>query len=117
MLRSGRMLAAAAVLIWAVAVAPASAEYWKTDTFLQQPLEDQIVYMIGLVDMYEHVIDEIAPDPDDWVMPCLRGMTPGELRTDFVTWLLEGDIAAWRFSPSRLFLEAVSDLCGRPPQP
>jgi hypothetical protein len=117
MLRAGRTLAAAVALIWASAASPASAEYWKTDVFLQQPPEDQIIYMIGLVDMYEHVVDEIAPDPDDWVMPCLRGMTPSDLRIRFVTWLLEGDLAAWRFNPSKLFLEAVNDLCGRPVQP
>ena len=116
-MRVGTGLAAAAAMAGAMLLAaPAQAVYWPTEVFLQQEPDDQMVYLIGIVDLYEHVVDEIAPDPNDWMMPCLRRMTPVDLRSYFLTWLLEGDIAKWRDGPAKLFIEAMGDYCN-PPAP
>jgi hypothetical protein len=109
--RFGRACAVAAVsmMLWA---APGRAEFWPTEYFLQQSNETQISFMSGLLDMYEYTRDEIAPDPDDWVKPCLRGFTIEELRQQFVDWLLN-DPAGWRLTPATLLLEALADFCGQ----
>lgn len=89
---------------------PTLAGYWPTEYFLQQTKENQAVYLTGLIDMYAHARDEIAPDPNDWVEGCLRNYSPEDLRQQFVDWLFN-DPASWRFSPAKLFLEALEDFC------
>lgn len=98
---------AAALVLWS---GPAAAEFWPTQYFFQQTEEIQIAYLTGLLDMYEYTRDEIAPDPDDWVKPCIRTFTPQELRARFVDWLLD-DPAAWRLTPATLLIEALGVFC------
>mgnify|MGYP003318766145 CR=1 FL=1 len=74
---------------------PSRGEFWPTEYFLQQEPKMQIAYITGLFDMYEYARDELAPDPDDWLWPCLRGVNPEELRQMFVDFLLN-DPASWR---------------------
>ena len=95
------------LIFWTVS---AHAEFWSTDYFLKQTKLNQASYITGLIDMYEYTRDEIAPDPDDWVKPCLLNFSSEELRQEFVNWLFE-DPASWRLSPATLLLEALEDFC------
>ena len=70
-------LAVVSTVLWAP---PGSAEFWRTEYFLQQSSENQISFLSGLLDMYQYTRDEIAPDPDDWVRPCTREFTLDEMR-------------------------------------
>ena len=103
----GCAVAVVSMIVWA---APAKAEFWPTGYFLQQSDENQISVLTGLLDMYQYARDEIAPDPDDWVRPCIRQYTPDEMREKFVEWLLN-DPASWRLTPATLLLEALADFC------
>ena len=102
-------LAVVSTVLWAP---PGSAEFWRTEYFLQQSSENQISFLSGLLDMYQYTRDEIAPDPDDWVRPCIREFTLDEMRQQFVEWLLN-DPAGWRLPPATLLLEALADFCNR----
>ena len=89
------------------------AEYWPTNYFLQQTPDNQRVYVVGMIDMYEHVRHAIAPEPGDWMVECVRSINDTErIREDFVNWLLE-DPAIWRIHPAELFVEAMGEICGR----
>ena len=54
---------------------------------------------------------EIAPDPTDVVLQCLRTQTIDNVRTRFVDWVL-GEPSLWRLSPAALFVQAMEeDIC------
>lgn len=108
--------AVAATLAVTAGAGGAHAEYWPTNYFLQQTPDDQRVYIMGVIDMYEHVRREVAPDPDDALLRCVQARNDPDriegIREDFVNWLLE-DPAAWRIHPAELFIEAMADICAR----
>ena len=108
-----RTAVAAAVLCAAVPWAQqAAGEFWPTEYFLQQETGTQNAYVAGLIDMYEFARADngFAADPGDWLIPCLRGHRPSEIRSAFVDWLL-ADPASWRLSPAELFIDSMRDFC------
>ena len=111
----GRMLRVLAAIAMAVAgtasaAGPAAAEFYTTRVFLDRETDDQIAYVVGLIDMYEFARKDFAADPDDWLVPCLNRQAAPDITTFFVDWLLL-DPASWRFSPARLFIDAMDELC------
>ena len=101
---------AATMLLLVVLGSPATAEYYSTLFFLDRDREEQITYVIGLADMYSFARDDFAADPDDWLIPCLRGKLPADIHAIFLDWLLDNP-AAWRQNPPELFLEAMDQAC------
>ena len=99
-----------AVAFTATTVFPAVGEFYNTRVFLDQEPDDQRVYVLGLIDMYEFAREDFAADPDDWLIPCMHDKTGTEITLFFVDWLL-GDPASWRFSPAQLFIESMDQLC------
>ncbi|MBM3507251.1 MAG: hypothetical protein FJX64_05925 [Alphaproteobacteria bacterium] len=91
---------------------PAGAEFWPTPVFLQQPQDHQRAYVSGLLDMYQHTRNKIAPVPRDPIWECARLMTGESIRARFVEWVL-AEPALWRLSPAELFLQALEDFCRR----
>ena len=90
--------------------APARAEFWQTQVFLQQPQDHQRAYVAGLLDMYQHTRAALAPVPRDPIWECARQMNGESIRARFIEWVL-GEPALWRFSPADLFLQAMQDIC------
>ncbi len=89
---------------------PSSAEFYTTRALLDQKPEDQRVYVIGMIDMYEFAREDFAADPDDWLVSCMNDQTGSDVAKFFVDWLLL-DPASWRFHPAQLFIEAMDELC------
>ncbi len=103
-----RGLVGVAAILWS---STAGAEFWQTQNFLAQPPDAQRAYVTGLMDMYQHARREIAPDPTDVVLQCLRTQTIDNVRTRFVDWVL-GEPSLWRLSPAALFVQAMEeDIC------
>ncbi len=103
-------LVAAGLGLAGVGGAPAHAEYWQTQVFLQQPQDHQRAYVSGLLDMYQHARAQLAPVPRDPIWECARQMNGETIRARFIEWVL-AEPALWRFSPADLFLQAMEDFC------
>lgn len=89
---------------------PAVGEFYTTRTLLDQEPNDQRIYVLGLIDMYEFAREDFAEDPDDWLIPCMNDRTGTEVTEFFIDWLLL-DPSSWRFSPAELFIEAMEEFC------
>ena len=106
-----RSMVTGTVLACALA-APVRAEFWQTQVFLQQPQDHQRAYVAGLLDMYQHARNKLAPVPRDPIWECARQMNGEAIRARFIEWVL-AEPALWRFSPADLFLQAMEDICRR----
>jgi hypothetical protein len=105
------LVVASAALVGSLA-SPASAEFWPTPVFLQQPQDHQRAYVSGLLDMYQHTRAALAPVPRDPIWECARLMNGEVIRAQFIEWAL-AEPALWRLSPADLFLQAMADICAR----
>lgn len=98
------------IVLACASAAPAGAEFWQTQVFLQQPQDHQRAYVSGLLDMYQHTRAALAPVPRDPIWECARQMNGEAIRARFIEWVL-AEPALWRFSPADLFLQAMQDIC------
>ncbi|MBT3395972.1 MAG: hypothetical protein HOB82_00445 [Alphaproteobacteria bacterium] len=108
-----RRVIAATIVAAAVTVGtafPTAAEFYTTRVLLDLEPDDQRVYVLGMIDMYEFAREDFAADPDDWLIPCMNGTTGTEVTAFFIDWLLI-DPASWRFHPAKLFIEAMEEFC------
>ena len=111
--RVRQSLIAAAIVAVACTVStafPAVGEFYTTRVLLDQEPEDQRLYVLGMIDMYEFAREDFAADPGDWLVPCMNSTTGTEVTAFFIDWLLT-DPASWRFHPAKLFIEAMEEFC------
>lgn len=111
--RVRQSLIAAAIVAVACTVStafPAVGAFYTTRVLLDQEPEDQRLYVLGMIDMYEFAREDFAADPGDWLIPCMNSTTGTEVTAFFIDWLLT-DPASWRFHPAKLFIEAMEEFC------